>query len=349
MNDSLSTNEYVNDILHQPEALRNTVAGFQELDLGRIREFGGRLSAGSLERVVLTGMGSSLHALHPLRLALIGHGIQADMWETSELIHFAPGLLSPEALLVVVSQSGRSIEMLQMLDLVPEETPVVGITNTPDSPLARRAGAVLVTRAGSEHSVTCKTYVAALAALSLIGDVLIGRDPASTLSACRAAADRMAAYLSRWEAHVEHAIREMGGVRDMMLVGRGASLAAAETGGLIIKEAAHVHAEGMSSAAFRHGPFEMTGPELLVLVYSGTGPSRQLNINLAADIRKAGGRAELVAQREDHGIYNLPPVPDAQLPLLEVLPAQLISVALAVLNRHTPGQFERGTKVTEVA
>ena len=97
-------------------------------------------------------------------------------------------------------------------------------------------------------------------------------------------------------------------------------MAAVGTGGLIIKEAAHFHAEGMSSAAFRHGPLEMVSPELFVLVYAGIGPSRQLNANLVADIRKAGGRAELIAPGAADHIFSLPSVADACLPLLENSP-----------------------------
>jgi hypothetical protein len=42
-------------------------------------------------------------------------------------------------------------------------------------------------------------------------------------------------------------------------------------------------------------------------------------------------------------------VPEVCLPLVEILPVQMISIALAVLNGHTPGKFERGSKVTVTA
>ena len=348
MMNPLKANAYVNDILHQPKALRDTLAAFEKLDFDEFQEFADGLSAHSLKRVLLTGMGSSFHALIPLRLALIAQGIQTDLMETSELIHFAPRLLSPETLVVAVSQSGRSAEVLQLLDLIHHESPLIGVTNTPESPLAQQSSAVLVTRAGSEHSVSCKTYITALAALSLLGDLLTDRDPGETISALDASIGLIAQYLSQWEAYVDSAAQELAGLRHLILAGRGPSLAAVGTGGLIIKEAAHFHAEGMSSAAFRHGPFEMVSPELFVLVYAGMGPSRQLNVNLVDDIRKAGGRAELIGPGEGSQIYSLPYVADACLPLLEILPAQWLSIALAVLNKHNPGQFERGTKVTVI-
>jgi glucosamine--fructose-6-phosphate aminotransferase (isomerizing) len=349
MKNTLLTNDYVNDILHQPDALRDTIARFESSHFDQFRQFAEQLSTNSLKRVVLTGMGSSYHALHPLHLTLIEQGIHAEMVETSELIHFEPKLFSPETLVVAVSQSGRSIETLQLLEMVGERVSLIGVTNAPESPLAQKSTALLATQAGSEHSVSCKTYIASLAALSLLGDLLTGRNPVDTLSACMISADLMAQYLSHWEVYVETAVQEMKAIRHLILAGRGTSLATVGTGGLIIKEAAHFHAEGMSSAAFRHGPFEMVSPELFVLVHAGIGPSRQLNVNLVADIQKAGGRAKLIAPGENSHSYSLPSVPEVCLPLIEILPAQLISVALAVLNSHTPGHFEHGTKITVIA
>ena len=178
MNSSLKTNAYVNDILHQPEALQDTFAGLEGMDFAPYHLLAQRLTDHALKRVLLTGMGSSFHALYPLRLALIAQGIQTEMFETSELIHFAPRLLSRDTLVVAVSQSGRSAETLQLLDLIHMDAPLIGVTNTPESPLAQKSSTVLLTRAGAEHSVSCKTYVASLAALALLGDLLTGQDPA---------------------------------------------------------------------------------------------------------------------------------------------------------------------------
>jgi len=348
MNNLLLNNAYIDDILHQPDALRDTLSAFQSQSFDEIRHLADQLSAGSIKNVVLTGMGSSYHALHPLRLRLINHGLQVELFETSELIHFSPGLLSSDSLIVAVSQSGRSVEMLQLLEKIGPKASLLGVTNTADSPLAQKSDAVLLTRAGGETTVSCKTYVATLAALSVLGDLLTGRGPRETLEAAGLAADAMAQYLSGWEAHVEAARRQMEGVRHLIVAGRGTSIAAAETGGLIIKESAHFPAEGMSSAAFRHGPFEMTSPAMFVLVLAGLGTARQLNTNLVADVRTAGGRAELISMAEGRDPFVLPAAPEGCLPLLEILPLQMVSIALGVLNNHAPGQFERATKITAV-
>jgi glucosamine--fructose-6-phosphate aminotransferase (isomerizing) len=335
--------DYLNDILNQPTAIRDTLAGLK--DLSAVRPFRERLASGDLRRVMLTGMGSSYHALHPLHLTLIARGLTAQMIETSELIHHASALLEPRTLVVAVSQSGRSAEIVRLLDQARGRTSVVAVTNTVDSPLATWADAVVLTRAGSESTVSCKTYVAALAALALVGDSLSGQDVARTLAELEAAPEAAARYLADWEAHVAALRQRMAQVKHLIIAGRGASLAAVGTAGLIIKEAAHFPAEGMSAGAFRHGPLEMVSPELFVLVYAGNERTVDLNARLVADVRAVGGQAALVRQASEPEVFALPPAPELVRPLLEILPAQMISLALAQLRGHAAGRFEHGTKV----
>jgi len=339
-----SSRGYLRDILDQPLALRATLVGLHRTTgLGDIPA---RLAQGRLRRIVLTGMGSSLHALHPLFLRLAGAGLMPVMIETSELIHHASGLLNPETLLMVVSQSGRSIEVIRLLELVDKRVPLIGVTNTADSPLALNSDQLVLTHAGTEFTVSCKTYQAALMALAWVGDLLCGTDVQSDLSELNGAAEAVARYLSGWERHVIELMTLLKGMRHLFLVGRGASLAAAETGGLITKESAHVHAEGMSSAAFRHGPLEIVGPDTMVVVFGGEARTFELNKRLAEDVRRAGGMSALVVQSEAQGPFDLPASADAILPILEILPVEMMTLALAELQGREAGAFERASKVT---
>jgi fructoselysine-6-P-deglycase FrlB-like protein len=136
------------------------------------------------------------------------------------------------------------------------------------------------------------------------------------------------------------------GVRDLFLVGRGPSLAAAGAGGLILKESTHLHAEGMSSAAFRHGPLEMVGPSAFVLVLSGEARTRELNHRLVEDVRSAGGRAELLGEDAEHPGLRLPAGPPELRPVLELLPVEMASLALAALAGREAGRFTIASKVT---
>jgi len=154
---------YLRDILDQPQALQNTLASL-ELSTA-LRSIAGKFRDGGFRTVVLTGMGSSFHALHPTHLALVDQGFAPMTLETGELVHYMKPLFDPKTLIVAVSQSGQSAEIVRLLEVNQQRATVIGVTNTPDSQLAKWAEAVVLTRAGSESSVSCKTYVTALMAL----------------------------------------------------------------------------------------------------------------------------------------------------------------------------------------
>lgn len=341
---SVIEGEYLRDVLDQPRALEYTLAGLKELE--KLRELAARLHRGEFKTVVLTGMGASFHGLHPLRLELIDYGFTAIMVETSELIHYMKRLFDPKTLIVAVSQSGQSAEIVRLLEINGSKSPVIAITNTAGSSLAAQADAAILTQAGKEFSVSCKTYLTALMALHWLGDVFCERDLRRTREELEQAAPAVESYLADWRDHVQSLAQLLNGTRDLFLVGRGSSLAAVGAGALIVKEADHFHAEGMSSAAFRHGPFEMLSKDTFVLVFSGDSRTSDLNRRLLEDIRARQGRAELVSEGAIFPACNLPAAPRSTQPILEILPAQMTTLALAAHAGREAGRFEWATKVT---
>ncbi len=333
---------YLRDILDQPRVLRDTIASLAHVPaLDSVR---GNLRAGRWKRIVLTGMGGSYQVLHPLHLRLIEAGFDSIMVETSELLYCMPSLLNSENVVVAVSQSGTSAETLRMLDS--GDPLLIGVTNTPGSPLAHRSAICIETKAGEEGGVSCKTAVTSLVALHWLGEHLAEGDLTSARRDLEASATGADTYLAGWQDHVAELVAAFEGVRSLFVVGRGASLAAVGLGAMIQKEAAHFHGEGMSSAAFRHGPFEMLGPDCYVLVFEGAGVVRDLNARLVNDVIAAGARGALCGPSVAKGPFALPDVPEDVRPILELLPAQMISLALAYRQNREPGKFERITKVT---
>ena len=341
---SVIRGRYLQDILEQPQRLRDSLESLHEFPaLERVTT---RLRRGEFHRIVLTGMGSSFHALHPCTLQLVDHGITALMVESSELVHYKARFFDEHTLVVVVSQSGQSAEVIRLLEVNCGRSSLVAVTNTPESPLAENAEAAIITAAGEEFSVSCKTYVTALFALQWLADLICGCDLKETRRQFQEAANETACYLAHWENYVCSLAKLLQGGRHLFLVGRGASLAAAGTGALIIKEADHVHAEGMSSAAFRHGPLEMLGEDSFVLVFAGDKRTSQFNHRLLADIREQKGRAELVGEESDLPALRVAAAPFSVRPILEILPVQMITLALAAIAGREPGVFELARKIT---
>lgn len=333
---------FLNDLLDQPSALQATLDDLSSTP--PLTSLNRHLSDGRYRRVILTGMGSSYHGLYPLQLRLINRGLCAIRLETAELIHHAQELLDTHSLIVAVSQSGQSAEVVQLLQLTGGEVTVVGVTNTPGSTLAEKASVVLLTQAGTETSVSCKTYISGLAALTWLGDELTGER--TQFSSLAGVPQKVAEYWSGWQGYVGKLSQKLAGVQHLFLLGRGNSLAAACTGALIIKEAARFGAEGMNSAAFRHGPLELISPHTFALVYLGAGATSTLNAKMAQDILAAGGLAEKVGMGEGSPPFHLPICPHPALPILEILPAQMLSLALAEILGIEAGRFIHASKVT---
>ena len=160
----------------------------------------------------------------------------------------------------------------------------------------------------------------------------------------------MRQYLARWREHVIELVPLLKDVTSIFVTGRGDSLATAGTGGLILKESTRQPAEGMSAAAFRHGPLEMAGENVLVLVIEGSESVAALNRRLVADITRGGGRAALMTTSDFTAkVFRLPMVPESVSPMIEILPVQMLSLALAARDGFEAGRFVRASKITNIA
>src|SRR5260370_10665405 len=224
--------EYLRDILNQPQALEDTL---EELESSKaLLNLAKRLNGGSFHRIVLTGMGSSFYALHPLCLDLINQGFSAIMIETSELVHYKSRFFDPKTLIVAVSQSGQSAEMIRLIEVNQKRAAVIAVTNTPESRLALQSDAAVLTWAGDEFSVSCKTYVTALMALKWLGHVFWEGDTRLTRQELKEAAPAIAGYLANWKTHCRTVMPKLSRNRHLFLLRRGRSPTAVGTGALVI-------------------------------------------------------------------------------------------------------------------
>jgi len=336
--------QYLLDILDQPRAMAATLKCLRISQ--ELRALGAGLRDGRLRRIVLTGMGASFHALHPLFLRLNARGYAAAAAETSELVHSLEKWLTPETLIIAVSQSGESAEIVRLLEVNRRRAAILGITNDGESALSRGADSSIITLAGKEFSVSCKTYVTALMALYLAGEFICGSDERQTVEELSQVVPAAASYLGNWKEHVFEIAGALAGVRDLFLLGRGASLAATGAGALITKESVRLHAEGMSGAAFRHGPLEMIDDKTFAVVFAGAESTRALQARLADDIRQGGGRIGWIAEDTSSRAWSLPRTPANLRAVVEIMPVQMMTLALAAEKGIEAGRFGRVSKIT---
>ena len=338
------TSGFLNEILEQPQALERVAAAYITHTQAALGDF---------DRVILTGMGSSLHACYPLYLTINRLGrIPAQLWDASELVHFGVEAIGERTLLVAVSQSGESAEIVELTRLGRRPALAIAVSNGRDNTLATWADMTLDILAGPEATVATKTYTTSLATLALLGAELTGGD----IETARAQVLQAAAGLSQQLAHPEKDIADLAAFmrrcEKMAFMGRGPSLASARTAALITAESSKVHGLGLSSAQFRHGPLELVRPGFKAVVFAGSGPVAQLNQTLAATIAELGGSCLSIGPNP-HSIarpnlmaWPIPFAPTDLLPIHEIVPAQLLTIALAQAKGIVPATFTHATKIT---
>lgn len=349
----MSNQRFLAEILEQPDALRRTVAGFSSSE--EAAAIGERIHRGDFDRVVLTGMGSSLFGCHSLALALTASlPIPVTVWDASELLHQAPAALTPRTLLVAVSQSGESAEVVEVTRLPRQPGASIAITNGPDNSLARWADVNICTYAGPEEAVSTKTYTATLAAQALLAAVLGQGDSRETAGHLSAVAGELGSYLADWQPRIESIARFLGPCQTLAYLGRGYSLSSACTAALITTESSKVFCLGVSAAQFRHGPIELARPGLKVVIFAGSGPTRRLNENFARELAGYGAQVVLITPQPLAGLDGpnllqsaIAAAPALLLPILEIVPVQLLTIPLAEAQGFHPATFQRTTKVTD--
>ncbi len=340
-------NPYISDILSQPAALRNTVNNFSLHPLESVLQ---SLNTGEFDRIVITGMGASYNAAYPAYLELTRLSIPVMLVNAAELLHYMDGLIGTCTLLWVNSQSGRSAELLHLLERIKPNPPacILAFVNDEASPLASAADVCLPIHAGPETMVSTKTYINTLAMNLLATQQLTGRDIEPIKRAMLTAADGIEIYLSDWQAHVQKLDSILGNFETLILLGRGPSMSTVWNGSLINKEAAKYPLEGMNAADFRHGPLELAMPGFTALIFAGSTSTLELNRRLALEIVKNGGRAIWIDTKTDPALSTIPipEVAEAVHPLVEILPMQMLTLVLAARKNVKAGQFRIIEKVT---
>jgi glutamine---fructose-6-phosphate transaminase (isomerizing) len=347
---------FLSEICEQPQALRDAGAALARQG-DSLAELAALAASGP--RLVLTGMGSSFDACLCAASALARRGTPSTTINAAELLHFRLEVLGPEAVLVAISQSGNSIELVRIAEALAargRRPRLVSITNGLDNPLARAADVALDTAAGDERGPSTKTFAATFVAVQALVRSLGGDEAGVAEIAARGAADAeraAAAAEALLRDPVALADRVHAAVADrpsLVVVGRGTARAAAEMGGLVLKEAAQVQAESLDTGEFRHGPLELAGPELGLVVVATEAATRTIDLGLAAEVAATGAGALVIAGAAGE---DLPPgaIATGELtpvlaPAVAVIPLQLLAWRIAREKGRDPGRFMLATKVT---
>jgi glucosamine--fructose-6-phosphate aminotransferase (isomerizing) len=344
---------YLDELRGQPQALRRAALGLSD-QLAVLQRLAEHAGSGP---IVCTGMGGSYAVCHAPVTEMAGRALPVSMADAAELVDFRLPTLLANTLLVAVSQSGESAEVVRLVDTLRSQASrpqIISVTNGLENPLAVGADLAFDTRAGDELGPSTLTFGNALVILSALTLVLAGEAPESAVASTHEAADQAAvAAETLLSAHpqITRDLRAWLGDHSVLaLLGRGSARAATEMGSLLLKEAARFPAESLETAQFRHGPLELAGPQAAVAIVATESATSERDERLAQQLSE-DGTAVLVISPEGSGPSSALRIstghlPRTLLPAVSVIPFQLLAGALAGERGYEPCALERATKVT---
>src|SRR6266481_5902981 len=350
------TTHFLRDILRPPKELKQTLDDLSGTGRGALEAAVAAVRTG--RHVYLTGIGSSWHAGLNVAALFQGAGRPVYLVDAAELVQFAA--IPAGSVLIVISRSGRSVEIVQLLGKARESgATVIGITNVAEGTLAREAQIAMVVPVVLDHAISVNTYTTlALAAGVLAGSVTgsvdltgrtakIGCATGESLSRAFAAAGRA---IPGWQAQIEKS-GWLAPRSTTYFLARGSSLGSAYEVRLMWEEGVKSPATAMGTGSFRHGPQEIVGKDVRFGMWIDGAKMREQDLAVARDLRKLGARVMLIGQRlpEDAGdlAFQVPEIASQWQFLIDIIPAQLVAERLAWLSGADPDTFRLSSFVVE--
>jgi glucosamine--fructose-6-phosphate aminotransferase (isomerizing) len=252
-----------------------------------------------------------------------------------------------EALFIVVSQSGKSPDILDLAETARRDGALtVAFVNETASPLASVCEVVLPLHAAPERSVAAtKSYLASLTALLQLVAHWSG-DPALDVAVRRLPDDLNDALMRDWRA----ALPVIGGAGGLYTVGRGVGFGAAIEAALKLKETCGLHAEALSAAELMHGPLTLAGPDFPVVLFSQRDEALASLKELAGGLAARGVPVVAAGPAAEAGTVALPAAsgvhPFAQ-PIVLVQSFYPLAEQIARARGRDPDRPPNLKKVTE--
>ncbi|MDP4186385.1 MAG: SIS domain-containing protein, partial [Bacteroidota bacterium] len=307
---------------------------------------------GNYDKILFTGMGSSYFISYAATCLLNKHGITSFAINAGELLHYQFSLVNKKTLLVCISQSGESYEIVKILEKLPQDVTSIGISNEANSTLVKKTKESLLCKAGPEDMTSTKTFTTTYLATYLLSLSLTGNFNNNTISEIEGAIKTVGDLLDQKDKWLDGAVKTIAHVPFVQLVGRGAIYATVSQSALMFMEATRTPASALYGGEFRHGPMEMVKEGFRAVVFAPKGITYEQSIVVTQDILKFGGKVLLITNEEtsikNENLFSIiiPCANEDLFAIPGVIPMQLIVNQWAVESGNEPGNFTRGAKVT---
>jgi glucosamine--fructose-6-phosphate aminotransferase (isomerizing) len=336
------------EIFEQPNSVRDAMRGRLSLEECTAKLGGLNMTPAELRdvgRIVLTGCGTALHA------GRVGEYLIERLANLPTEVEYASEFrhrnmpMTPETLLFAISQSGETADTLGALrESRRKGFRTLGICNNVASTIARESDGGVYMHAGPEIGVAAtKSFTSQVVILALIG-LLFGRmrnlstaEGNRIIEALEALPEQIEVVLKLSD-QIKAIAKKYADVSGMLFFGRQFNFPIALEGALKMKEITYLFAEGHPSAELKHGIIALIRPDLPSIFIAPDDAVFSKNLNNIEQVKARKG--PIIAFTNGNGpkqlkgianeIISLPEAPDCVMPVLTVIPLQLLAYHVAV-------------------
>ncbi|MBU1014401.1 MAG: glutamine--fructose-6-phosphate transaminase (isomerizing) [Bacteroidetes bacterium] len=338
------------EIYEQPRSIRDSFRGRLSLDkgivsLGGIKDYEQKLA--NAKRIIIVACGTSWHA------GMVGEYLFEDLARIPVEVEYASEfryrnpVIYEDDIVIAISQSGETADTLAAIQLAKSKgATILGICNVVGSTIARETHAGSFTHAGPEIGVaSTKAFTAQVTVLILMA--LMVANKKGTIAQSRlqnllfeldAIPEKVEKLLNSNSQIIEIAKR-FKDVRNFLYLGRGYNFPVALEGALKLKEISYIHAEGYPAAEMKHGPIALIDQHMpVVFIATNRGTYEKVQSNIMEVKARQGLVISIVTEGDTQVkkisdiVIEIPECDELLVPLLAIIPLQLLSYHIAVMR-----------------
>ena len=292
------------------------------------------------KNIYLTGSGTSYNASLVAKYLLAKYAkIKSESIISSEL-QFSPDLIEPNSILISISQSGESADVLEAVNIAKENNcKIISIINSLTSTLARESDIVIGMNCGPEIGVAAtKSFTSQLIILYKIIQELNNEVQINF--------EEISSSISKiLEEHnlIKKIASEIKEISDIYVLGRGIHYPIAIESALKIKELTYIHAEGIAGGELKHGPLALMDSNVFVIIINPEDSTYQDTLTSAREIKARGAKIIGISDKNSDAYdfwVKIPKTDELTYPISETIPIQLISY-YAALEKETDPDYPR--------
>lgn len=338
------------EIYEQPRSILDSMRGRIDakngfLKLGGISEYENKFI--NAKRIIIVGCGTSWHA------GLVAEYLFEDLARIPVEVEYASEfryrnpIINEEDLVIAISQSGETADTLAAVELAKSKgATIFGVCNVVGSSIPRVTHAGSYTHAGPEIGVaSTKAFTAQVTVLTLMALQLAHKR--GTISESRF--HTLLNELEEIPGKVQQALQTNDEIKylaqiftkskNFLYLGRGFGFPVALEGALKLKEISYIHAEGYPAAEMKHGPIALIDEEMPVVVIANKNSSYEKVVSNIQEVKARKGRILAIVTEGDEVVKSLadfvisiPETEDCLVPLVSVVPLQLLAYHIAVMR-----------------